>query len=346
MPAPTPFLPGDLLPALSLPDTAGALFDLHHQSIAGLHRVLILGRHPGPQRLEEAERAAADRAGHLLLVAATPPQPAEAPGGPTRLFDPERKLFAGLGLPDGGVAVIAPRGRLHFAQAGETALQAALASLPEVQRPAAPRRSGAPVLLIPRVLEQADIDALLAHWDRGEKLQNRVASRAGATFAPQAEIKRRSDVFLDDRALYATFQQRLERRVLPEMWRAFRFRAARFEAPRIGCYAAETAGAFGAHRDNRTPFTAHRRFAMSLNLNTGDYRGGTLRFPEYGTEEYEPEAGGCAIFGCDLLHEALPVTAGHRFAIFTFFTDAEGAQQEQKLMAEAAARGQRGVQMR
>src|SRR5690606_38199035 len=105
--------------------------------------------------------------------------------------------------------------------------------------------------------------------------------------------------------------------VLPEMWRAFRFRAASFEAPRIGCYAADAGGAFGAHRDNRTPYTAHRRFAMSLNLNTGSYRGGRLRFPEFGHDEYEPEVGGCAIFCCDLLHEALPVTEGRRFAIFT-----------------------------
>jgi predicted 2-oxoglutarate/Fe(II)-dependent dioxygenase YbiX len=161
-----------------------------------------------------------------------------------------------------------------------------------------------------------------------------------------AGIKRRVDVFLDDRALYDAFRQRLERRVLPEMWRAFRFRAASFEAPRIGCYAAEDAGAFGAHRDNRTPYTAHRRFAMSLNLNTGDYAGGSLRFAEFGPETYEPEAGGAVIFCCDLLHEALPVTAGERMAIFTFFTDAEGAAQERRLIAEAQAKGQAGVSMR
>ncbi len=344
MAAPEPFLPGDLLPALSLPDATGAAFDLQHQSIAGLHRVLILGHPPAEEAIRQAEDTARLRQARIILVAAGKPDSPDPADGPTRLFDADRKLFLGLGLPQGGVAIISPRGRLSFVQAGDAALQAALATLLEAAPPAI-RRSGAPVLLIPGVLEPGLISALLAHWEQGEKLQGRVAA-AGADSGLVTDIKRRTDVFLTDRTLYAAFQRRLERRVLPEMWRAFRFRAASFEAPRIGCYSAETAGAFGAHRDNRTPFTAHRRFAMSLNLNSGAYAGGTLRFPEYGPESYEPEAGGCAIFCCDLLHEALPVTEGQRFAIFTFFTDAEGAQQERKLMAEAAARGQKGVELR
>ncbi|MBU8539545.1 2OG-Fe(II) oxygenase family protein [Falsiroseomonas tokyonensis] len=344
MAAPEPFLPGDLLPALSLPDASGAPFDLHHQSIAGLHRLLILGQAPAPDALRRAEAAASERQARIILVSQDRPAKAGLTEEPTRLIDADRKLFLGLGLPQGGVAVISPRGRLRFAQAGAAALQAALAILPEPEAPAI-RRGGAPVLLIPDVLEPEMIAALLAHWEEGEKLQGRVAA-AGADAGLVTDIKRRTDVFLTDRMLYAAFQRRLERRVLPEMWRAFRFRAASFEAPRIGCYSAETAGGFGAHRDNRTPFTAHRRFAMSLNLNSGAYSGGTLRFPEFGDEAYEPAAGGCAIFCCDLLHEALPVTEGQRFAIFTFFTDAEGAQQERRLMAEAAARGQKGVELR
>ncbi|MFC7609994.1 2OG-Fe(II) oxygenase [Teichococcus aestuarii] len=134
--------------------------------------------------------------------------------------------------------------------------------------------------------------------------------------------------------------------MLPELWRAFRFRAASFEAPRLGCYDAANAGGFGAHRDNRTPFTAHRRFAMSLNLNTGEYQGGALRFPEFGPDLYEPEAGGAALFCCDLLHEAQPVTQGRRFALFTFLTDAAGAEQEKRLIAEREAAGERGVAIR
>lgn len=347
MSTPIPFRPGDLLPALSLPDAAGQPYDLAQQTISGRYRVLILGRPPAATRLEAAQRAAEAHDAVLLLVAGQKPDGARRSEGPPRLFDPDRKLFTGLGLPEGGVAVISPRGRLAFAQAGDMALEAALAVLPEPPAPSAVRRGGAPVLIIPEVLEPDFIASLLRHWEAGEKAQDRVASTAGGAGAGMiANIKRRADVFLDDRALYEGFQRRLERRVVPEMWRAFRFRAASFEVPRIGCYDAAVAGAFGAHRDNRTPFTAHRRFAMSLNLNTGEYEGGRLRFAEFGQEEYEPEAGGAVIFCCDLLHEALPVTRGRRFAIFTFFTDAEGAQQERRLMAEAAAKGQAGVTLR
>lgn len=349
MSAPAAFRPGDLLPALALPEAGGAIFDLHHQSIAGRYRILLLGPPPPAPRLAAAERAAAAAGALVLLVAGQPPEGARPGAGPRRLFDPDRRLFAAFGLPAGGVAVLSPRGRLSFAAAGEGALDAALATLPETPSgpPGPPRRGGAPVLLIPGVLEPPLIEALLAHWAAGAKVADRVAAGIDATGAGiVAAIKRRADVFLDDRRLYEVFQRRVERRVLPELWRAFRFRAARFEAPRIGCYDAAAAGAFGPHRDNRTPFTAHRRFAMSLNLNTGAYAGGTLRFPEFGAEEYEPEAGGCAIFGCDLLHEARPVTRGQRFAIFTFFTDAEGAEQEAKLIAQAAASGQPGVTLR
>ncbi|WP_270934063.1 2OG-Fe(II) oxygenase family protein [Falsiroseomonas oryzae] len=341
MSTPNAFRPGDILPPLVLPDATGQPYDLMQQGIAGQHRVLVLGRPPAASLMAAAEA----RGAVVLLVAPQKPDGARRNEGPQRLFDPERKVFAGLGLPEGGVAVISPRGRLAFARAGDGAMDAAIAMLPEEPDDPPVRRGGAPVLLIPEVLEPEFIAALLAHWEASEKTQDRVASAAaGADAAPS--IKRRSDVFLSDRALYEGFHRRMERRVLPEMWRAYRFRAASFEAPRIGCYDSANAGAFGAHRDNRTPYTAHRRFAMSLNLNTGAYEGGMLRFAEFGPELYEPGAGGAAIFCCDLLHEALPVTRGRRFAIFTFFTDAEGAQQERKLMADAAARGQQGVQLR
>jgi predicted 2-oxoglutarate/Fe(II)-dependent dioxygenase YbiX len=338
---------GDLLLSLALPDADGKTFDLYGQAIAGSHRVLLLGVEPAPERLAAAAARLAEKEGMLFRVAGRAPEAGTADDGPQRLFDPARRLFNGLGLPDGGVAVLTPRGRIGFLGQGEAALDAAIGSIPPLAPAGAPRRQGAPALIIPQVLEPPLVEALLAHWRNGTKSQGRVAvgTEAVGTGAV-VDIKRRTDVFLDDRALYERFQQRLERRVAPELWRAYRFRAASFEAPRIGCYSAADAGAFGAHRDNRTPTTAHRRFAMSLNLNTGDYEGGTLRFPEFGPEEYEPEAGGCVIFSCDLLHEALPVTRGERFAIFTFFTDAEGAEQERRLIAQAMAQGKKGVDMR
>ncbi len=338
--------PGDHVPVISLPDAAGEPFDLMQPALAVSHRVLALGPPPSAPALRAAGKVTAARNARLVLVLPREPSPAPVPGAGDApvLFDPNGQLAAHLGLPAaGGAAVLTPRGRLGFLGIGAGALDAALATLPEPAPPVI-RRPGAPVLMIPAVLEPELRAALRAHWDRGEKLRDRVASEAGAANA--ARVKRRADVPLDDRDLYATFHERLARRVVPEMARAFRFRPASFEAPRVGCYDGAERGAFGAHRDNRTPFTRHRRFAMSLNLNTGEYEGGRLCFPEFGPDLYEPEAGGCAIFSCDLLHEAQPVTRGRRFAVFTFFTDAEGAAQEQELIRQRMAAGEAGVQVR
>ena len=68
---------------------------------------------------------------------------------------------------------------------------------------------------------------------------------------------------------------------MPEVRKAFVFRATRFEGFKIVCYDAASGGFFHAHRDNLSPATAHRRFALTLNLNN-DYEGGYLRFREYG----------------------------------------------------------------
>ena len=59
--------------------------------------------------------------------------------------------------------------------------------------------------------------------------------------------------------------------------------------------------------------------AMTLNLNTGEYEGGHLRFPEYGGHLYRPATGDAVLFSCVLAHEATPVTAGRRFVLLTFF---------------------------
>ena len=57
---------------------------------------------------------------------------------------------------------------------------------------------------------------------------------------------------------------------------------------------------------------------MTLNLNGDQYEGGELTFPEYGPDLYKPGDGGAVIFSCSLLHEALPVTEGTRYALLTF----------------------------
>jgi predicted 2-oxoglutarate/Fe(II)-dependent dioxygenase YbiX len=106
--------------------------------------------------------------------------------------------------------------------------------------------------------------------------------------------------------------------------RAFHFAATRLERYLVACYDASEGGYFRPHRDNQSLGTAHRRFAVSINLNAEDFDGGDIRFPEFGQRTYRPPTGGAVVFNCSLLHEATPVTRGRRYAVLPFLFDAEG----------------------
>ena len=79
------------------------------------------------------------------------------------------------------------------------------------------------------------------------------------------------------------------------------------------------------HRDNTTKGTAHRRFAVTLNLNSEDYDGGYLRFLEYGPQLFKAPTGGAVVFSCSMLHKALPVTSGTRYVFLPFLYDEAAA---------------------
>jgi predicted 2-oxoglutarate/Fe(II)-dependent dioxygenase YbiX len=93
----------------------------------------------------------------------------------------------------------------------------------------------------------------------------------------------------------------------------------------VSCYTAEDAGHFRPHRDNTTSGTAHRRFAVSVNLNS-DFDGGNLSFPEYGPRGYKVPTGGAVVFSCSLLHAVSPVTRGRRYAFLPFLYDEAAAR--------------------
>ena len=206
---------------------------------------------------------------------------------------------------------------------------AALAALARLQSTESPRlvRGQAPVLLVPGVLSPEHCRRLIELWRSGDRMEGGVSSSRRGRQILDADFKRREDVPLPDLSPAAQeIAEIFSRRLLPEIKRAFAFEVTHLETLRIGCYDADAGGYFRAHRDNTTPYTAHRRFAMTLNLNTGDYEGGYLKFPEYGPEHYCPDVGGAVVFSCSLLHEAMEVTEGRRFAMFSFFSgDAEEA---------------------
>src|SRR3546814_10037273 len=100
-----------------------------------------------------------------------------------------------------------------------------------------------------------------------------------------------SDLCSSDRqALVQPLLAALRTRLAPEIHKAFGFRATRIERYLIGCYDESDRGFFRAHRDNTSKGTAHRAFAVSLNLNSEEYEGGQLTFPEYGSAMYKPRS--------------------------------------------------------
>jgi predicted 2-oxoglutarate/Fe(II)-dependent dioxygenase YbiX len=189
--------------------------------------------------------------------------------------------------------------------------------------PACPARVQAPVLLIPNVLDRAACETLIEHYEtRGGEPSGFMEEKNGLTRGVlDSSFKRRRDVLLSEPALLHMVNRQIQRRIVPEVAKVFQFRISRFERHLIACYEGEQRGLFRAHRDNTTKGTAHRRFAMSLNLNEGAYEGGYLQFPEYGSAMFRPRTGEAVIFSCSLQHEALPVTSGHRFALLSFFYD-------------------------
>jgi predicted 2-oxoglutarate/Fe(II)-dependent dioxygenase YbiX len=186
----------------------------------------------------------------------------------------------------------------------------------------------APVLLVPRVFEPVFCRRLISYYDAhgGEPSGTTRENDAGQTYvALHPELKRRSDCRIDDEPLQRGCMQRIFWRLLPQVERAFMWRATRMERHIVARYDGRTGGFFGPHRDNTTKGTAHRRFAVTINLNTKDYAGGDLRFPEFGSRTYRAPTGGAVVFACALLHEATPVTRGHRYAFLPFLYDESDA---------------------
>lgn len=186
----------------------------------------------------------------------------------------------------------------------------------------------APVLVVPRVLEPALCRRLIDLYEAdGGTESGFMREEDGKTVMRRDPThKRRSDYEIADPALRRILNQRIIGTLVPAIQRAFQFHVTRVERWTIACYNAETGGYFRPHRDNTTKGTAHRRFACTINLNAEDYEGGNLRFPEFGRRAYRAPTGGAVIFSCSLLHEALPVTRGRRYAFLPFLYDDAGAK--------------------
>ncbi len=189
----------------------------------------------------------------------------------------------------------------------------------------------APVLVVPRIFEPELCRKLIEYYEGiGGTPSGFMRQQDGKTVGIlDPKFKRRRDVNITDQNLIQAARYRVSRRLVPEIWRAFQFKVTRIERDIVACYDGEEGGYFNAHRDNTTTGTAHRRFACTINLNSDEYEGGELRFPEYGEAKYKPPTGGAGIFSCSMLHQALPVTKGTRYCYLPFLYDDDAAKVRQ-----------------
>lgn len=196
----------------------------------------------------------------------------------------------------------------------------------------------APVLTLPRILEPELCQELIAYYRAGEDAPSGFAVDVEGRTVTRVDLllKRRRDVQVEDPDLVEALRARLEARLFPMVKRSLGWQAQHIERYLICRYGAEDQGFFSRHRDDVTAGTAHRKFAVSLNLNE-DYRGGDLKFPEFGPRTYRPPAGGATVFCCSLLHEATPVVSGERYVFVPFLYDEEGARIREANLGRVAA---------
>ncbi|MEA3065624.1 MAG: hypothetical protein QOJ27_2076 [Sphingomonadales bacterium] len=245
-------------------------------------------------------------------------------------LDPEGDLFRESGMSldgqwdESGWFVLDPTLRvLKTAPLSRTAdVMRWVSDLPSVDDHAG-TRIHAPVLIVPRVIEPELCAELIAMHRNGETIEGHVVDQAGGVAsAPYVNRNYRSTRQLAsfDPALKVRVEERVRRRLAPEVLRAFRYRVGEIESCIVTAYDAAEAGRFRAHRDNLPPLQ-HRQFSFSINLNAEDYEGGDLRFPEYGTETYRAPTGGAIVFASSLLHEVTLLTRGRRYGMVAFLVD-------------------------
>lgn len=216
---------------------------------------------------------------------------------------------------------------LHHPEQHAAAVARAIAAAPSLDT-TDPSLPGAPVLVVPRVLEPDFCELLIAAYEEhGGSVSGFVRTdESGQTVqVVDPEFKRRKDILITDQELRRGLKERIERRLVPEIRRAFQFTATRIERYLVACYDSSDGGHFRAHRDNTTKGTAHRKFAVTINLNS-EFGGGDLRFPEFGRRTYRAPVGGAIVFSCSLLHEATAVTAGRRYCTIPFLYDEAGEE--------------------
>ncbi len=185
----------------------------------------------------------------------------------------------------------------------------------------------APVLLVPNVLSAEECGKLVESFETGAPFMirpPRPGELAGDYKIPVYEHDRqdRVDQIIRDPAMLKLLDERLFGRVTPMMKKAFAFEVTRREDLHIARYVGTRGGHAMGHRDNTSPATAYRRFALSMSLNE-DYEGGGVVFKEFSPKPYRPPAGTAMVFSSSLLHEVQETTSGTRYNLISHLFNEE-----------------------
>ena len=332
-----PLAVGDIAPPCALPTRDGDTVDLRGDDVAGHPLVLVFWPRLDPAALASAASALAgvhsalrEQGARVFAVTTAAPPAGQAPLPFPVLLDRDGKAFAGFSASTREPTTIVLRHSYHVARIlkGAPAEQAegALAAVGAVvtEHRAAALVPHPPVLVVPDVLSPEECRRLIQVYEtRGkaflepghgdDKMTTDYKMRV-----PDYGRGDRIDHWVVDRDTTSFIDGKLGSRLFPEVRKAFQYPVTRRERMRIGCYTGMRGGEAHGHRDDSEVIAAHRRFAMSLNLNTPEFEGGELRFPEYGEQLYRPATGAAIVFSCSMLHEALEVRAGRRFVLLAF----------------------------
>jgi predicted 2-oxoglutarate/Fe(II)-dependent dioxygenase YbiX len=188
----------------------------------------------------------------------------------------------------------------------------------------------APILTLAHVFEPELCAHLVDGFERGGGKDSGFMQDVGGRSVENFDNswKRRRDFHLTDTKLIASLRARIGRRICPEIRKAFQMRPTRIERDLVARYDSETGGHFGPHRDDTGIAIAHRRFAVSINLNA-DFEGGEISFPEYSARTFKAAPGAAIVFSASILHEVSRVTRGRRYVFLTFLFDEEAEQVRQ-----------------
>jgi predicted 2-oxoglutarate/Fe(II)-dependent dioxygenase YbiX/peroxiredoxin len=188
----------------------------------------------------------------------------------------------------------------------------------------------APVLIVPRIFDFALCEVLVQFYEKlGGKDSGFLFDADGKTTrVVDYRLKRRNDLDVAHPQLREAIRSQIVRRLIPAIAQYFQFDATRMDRSIVACYDSAVGGHFHRHRDNVNIGAQHRRFAVTINLNS-DYDGCDLVFPEFGSRRYRAPHGGAIVFSCGALHQVTPITRGRRYAFLAFlYGEADAALRE------------------